>query len=242
MNDAKSLLTRVLTVPLALALIVTLGFSTPGAAEGFSHNGATTAEDVTQSVEEGEIDLHAPEDSLDASEATVEDVDSDKGTYTAVTLPIAGSYNMLSNLTVVYDEAGTISQYSETLYYKNDNGNFQLTQYTNGKLDQDKDMDVAYMSDAELLKDMESSTPDPADGVEAQGKEGTELETQGAGAVASCIAGSLGVGGTVAYLIAGACAGSCVGQVYPVCAACIGGYAALGSAGVGAVAACFQLL
>lgn len=241
-SDATFFGVRVLAVPLAAILMVVLGLSAPATAtveDEAAPDVEATADAVMESVNNGDIIVHAPESALNASQATVEDVESDEGIYTTVAVPIEDSYSMLSNLTVVFDEAGNVSQYSETLYHENDLGNFQLTLYTNGELVKDEDMEVAYMADAELVEDMENSAPVEGDCTQT---ESTEVGTMSVGAVATCIAGSLGVGGVTAYLIAGACAGSCVGQVYPVCAACIGGYALLGSAGVGAVAACFQLL
>lgn len=233
---------RMLAVPLMAALLLMLGLTAPATASVQSEATSgteVTADGVMERVDAGEITVHAPQSALEPSQATVEEIESDEGIFTTVTIPVEGSYSMLSNVTVVFDEGGDVSQYSEGLYHENDVGNFQLTQYSNGDLVNDEDMEVAYMSDAELVEDMESSAPADVDCSQA---EGGEMGTQSVGAVASCIAGSLGVGGVVAYLIAGACGGSCVGGVVPVCAACIGGYAALGSAGVGAVAACFQLL
>ncbi|TFD94547.1 hypothetical protein E2491_12945 [Jeotgalibacillus sp. R-1-5s-1] len=67
----------------------------------------------------------------------------------------------------------------------------------------------------------------------------------GVGAVAACIGAALGVGGTVAYLIAVGCGGSCVAPTpvtAPICAACIGAYAVLGGGGMAAVVACFNYL
>lgn len=241
-GNAKSLGAKVLAVPMLAALVLMFGLTGPASATVESEADAdigVSAEGVLDGIDSGEITLHAPESSLDVSETTVQDVDSGEGTYTAVTLPVKGSYAMLSNLTVVFDETGNVANYSETLYQENSEGNFQLTQYSDGELTQDEDMQVGYMSDAELIEDMENSTPVEAECLQ---QDAAEAAPQSVGAVASCIAGSLGVGGVVAYLIAGACAGSCVGQIYPVCAACIGGYAALGSASIGAVAACFQLL
>src|SRR5699024_2313849 len=136
--------------PMAVAIMLMLGLSAPAAATVDDDAAAgveVTVQDVMAGVNSGDIAVHASEHTMNASDGTVDEIDSDEGIVTAVTVPIEDSYNMLSNLTVVFDEAGDISNYSETLYSENDAGNFQLTQYTDGELVKDEDMGIAYMAD-----------------------------------------------------------------------------------------------
>ncbi|ANE48730.1 hypothetical protein SY83_04675 [Paenibacillus swuensis] len=67
----------------------------------------------------------------------------------------------------------------------------------------------------------------------------------GIGTVAACLGAVLGIGGTVAYLIAVACGSSCVAPTpvtAVICAACIGAYAVLGAGGIAGAVACFNYL
>ncbi|MEI4789842.1 hypothetical protein WAX46_05815 [Bacillus sp. FJAT-53060] len=96
-----------------------------------------------------------------------------------------------------------------------------------GSLVKSVDTELSYMSDEELLAEEPSA-----------------IQPMGVKATAACIAAVLGVGSSVAYLIAVACAGSCAAPTpvtAPICAACIGAYAVLGAGGMGAVVGCFKL-
>jgi len=192
---------------------------------------AESVEAVMAKVADGTLDVRAPGAALDESRATVSEIDSDTGVFTSVTVPVAGNYSVMSNLTVVLDPKGDVAQYAETLFDENSVGNFQITQYTDGTLTKTEDLGLSYRSDAELIKDMQETAGDT-----------NRVSVQGVGSVASCLAGALGIGGVAAYFIAGACGGACAAGVVPVCAACVGAYAALGTGGMAAVVGCFQLL
>ena len=69
---------------------------------------AGTAGDLTDAVSaavmSGEISTHAPRTALTLDKTKVYTVDTDGPTYTSVTVPVAGDYSTVSNLTVVFDE------------------------------------------------------------------------------------------------------------------------------------------
>lgn len=233
---------RVLMSPVAVvvAMAMILGLASPArasvAAKGqtvVTGAEAKAAVDVVMAkVAAGDIAVPAaPISALNTSKATVLAIDSDKGVFKYVILPVGGGYSLVSNLAVVFAPGGAVAQYSETLFSKNSAGNFQIAQYTNGKMTKSEDIGLAYRTDAELLK----------------GQKNQEVaQPASVGAAASCLAAVLGVSGFFAYLIVAACAGACAasetGVTIPICVACIAAYAAFGSASVGAVVACFNLL
>src|SRR5690625_449050 len=152
------------------------------------------------------------------------------GGVTAVTIPIYGKYSLTSNLTIFFDEHKNIIQTNEMIVKENKLGNFQVETYLDGKLYSSEDTGIAYMTDEELLAE------DPIS---------SDIKLMGVGAVASCLAAVLGIGGTVALIIAKACAGSCVTPspiTAKICAACIGAYAVLGTGGITGAVACFKYL
>lgn len=182
---------------------------------------------VSAAVTSGEIATAAPRTALSLDKAKVYTVETDGPTYTSVTVPVAGGYSTVSNLTVVFDDKGDIVQSGETLISRNDAGNFNISSYADGKLVKSNDTDRPFMTNAELLQE-----PD----------QGTEVTTMGVGSTVACVVAVLGVTGAVGYLIVGACAGACtiplVGTA--ICVACIGAYAVVGGASITAVASCFK--
>lgn len=177
-------------------------------------------------VEKGEVENIAPESAFDLEESTVYTVG---GGVTVVTVPLSGDYSLPSNITIFLDEDNTVLQTNEMLVTKNESGNFQVGTYLNGSTIKSEDTGISYMTDEELL---------------AEEPVNSEIQPMGIGSVAGCLGGVLGVGGTTAYIIAVACGGSCAVPTpvtAPICAACIGAYAAIGGAGIAGVVACFAL-
>lgn len=204
--------------------------SSAGSTTDMTQVGGQAAGDLTDAVSaalrSGEIAIHAPQTALSLDKAKVYTVDTDGPTYTSVTVPVAGGYSTVSNLTVMFDDKGDIVQSGETLISRNDAGNFNISNFADGKLVNSNDTDRPFMTNAQLLQTADQGTGDTA---------------KGAGEIAACVAAVLGVSGTTAYLIVGACAGACTIPIVgtAICIACIGAYAAVGSASITAVASCF---
>nr|WP_236702419.1 hypothetical protein [Alkalicoccobacillus plakortidis] len=238
-KDSLTLLSKVkksfLPILLAIAM-VSMGFSQNAAVaqtndemEVLTGSAAQEFVDVTlNAVQEGEIENIADASTYDLEGSVVYTVG---GGVTVVTLPVQGEYAIISNVTVFIDEHNNVLQTNEMLVSQNDEGNFKVETYLDGSLLKSVDTDLAYMDDEELLSE---NTVDPS-----------EVEVMGVGAVAACIGAVLGVGSAASYLIAVGCGGSCVAPTAvtaPICAACIGGFAVVGGAGVTAVVNCFNFL
>ena len=177
-------------------------------------------------VVEGEIDNIAPESAFNLEGSTVYTVG---GGVTVVTIPLSGDYSLTSNITIFFDEDNTVLQTNEMLLTKNELGNFQVDTYLDGSITKSEDSGISYMTDEELLAE------EPVD---------SGIQPASMKSVAACLTGVLGVGGTIGYLIALGCGGSCAVPTpvtAPICAACIGAYATLGSAGIAGVVGCFAL-
>lgn len=177
-------------------------------------------------VKEGAIENIAPESAFSLEESTVYTVG---GGVTVVTVPLNGDYSLPSNITIFLDEDNTVLQTNEMLVTKNELGNFQVDTYLNGSITKSEDTGISYMTDEELLAE------EPVD---------SGIQPRGIKSVAACLAGVLGVGATTAYIIEVACGGSCAVPTpvtAPICAACIGAYAAIGGASIAGVVACFKL-
>lgn len=178
-------------------------------------------------VEEGEIENIAPESAFSLEKSTAYTVG---GGVTVVTIPLNGDYSLPSNITVFLDEDNTVLQTNEMLVTKNELGNFQVDTYLDGSVTKSEDTGISYMTNEELLAE------EPVDS--------EEIQLMSAKSVAGCLAAVLGVGATTAYIIAVACGGSCAVPTpvtATICAACIGAYAAIGGASIGAIVACFAL-
>lgn len=181
-------------------------------------------------IKSGEISIHVKD--LAVSEASVYTIASEDETLNAVTIPVTGEYSLTSNVTILTDKEGDTVKYSESLVDEADNGNFRIRVYNNGELTKDETTTQKFMGDEDLLA---VSKVDPNEPI---------VSTYGIGETVSCLAVVAGIGGPAAYLIASACAGSCVaaetGVGAAICAACIGGYATLGAGGMAAAASCFK--
>ncbi len=183
---------------------------------------------VRSALASGDISIAAPSGDLALDQAKVYTVDAEGSSYTSVTVPVGGSYNShVSNLTAVIDADGNVVQSGETLIGENADGNFNISTYADGSLVRSNDTDRSYRT-AEQLQAADANSAD-------------EVTTRGAGSTAACVAAVLGVSGTTAYLIVGACAGACTIPIAgtAICVACIGAYAAVGGASITAVASCF---
>lgn len=178
---------------------------------------------------EGDVSTHSAHDAHAVEDAKVYTVASNGVEVTSVTIPVGGEFSTLSNVTVVLDQDGKVTQYSETLFGENDEGNFNVTTYVDGEFANSNDTDLPYMTDEDLA----------VAGHELVGT--SKATTMGAGSTAACVATVLGVSGATAYLIVGACAGACTIPIAgtAICVACIGAYAAVGGASITAVASCF---
>ncbi|WP_222934661.1 hypothetical protein [Paenibacillus terrae] len=178
-------------------------------------------------VEEGKIENIAPVTAFDLEKSSVYTVG---GGVTVVTVPLHGDYSLPSNVTVFFNEDNTVLQTNEMLVTKNEAGNFRVETYLNGSVVKSVDTDRPYITDEEML---------------AEKPVNSGIQPQSVGKVAGCLGAVLGVGGTVAYIIAVACGGSCAAPTpvtAPICAACIGAYAVLGAGGIAGVVACFNYL
>lgn len=179
--------------------------------------------------------LQVSTDNLDLTNIKGLEITDKSGVFKAITVPIIGEeYSMFSSLTVVYDSNNNISTYSESLITKSSNNTFEITSYLEGEKISSNDTGINYVGNEKLQEELEIME-EAAKEIEMYGS-----KTRGIGAVAGCIAAIAGVDGAVAYLIAGTCVASCP-AVPPICAACIGGVCAMGSASITGVVACFNL-
>lgn len=190
----------------------------------------TLTDAVIAGVESGEFTLHAPESALDASGAKVYAFEYEGDAFTSVTVPIGDDYSTTSNLTVLFDDDGTVLQYGETLVSENDAGNFNVASHIDGELVSSQDTDLSYMTDAELQQELDATSQEL----------NAEAQSSNTGACLAAVLGVSGiVGGIIAYTCAGACASAAVGVGVPFCVACIAAFATVGGASITAVASCF---
>lgn len=194
--------------------------------------------ELKSSVSSNEVHAVSDTEKLNFADAVVLEVRKQGDLFTTITVPIVG-YSPVSNLTVVYAADGTVSNYAESLFYRGSNGNFELDQWLNGQHNQTKDLGISYIDDSAMNVEIAKIK------VQADKAAASLASERSFGKVAACLATVAGIGGPVAYVVAGACAGACAAPdptvTKGICAACIGGYAALGAGGMGAAAACFQL-
>lgn len=184
---------------------------------------------ATALLDGGALTVHAAAGAVDREGAKAYLLEAGGETFTSVTFPVAGDHSaLLSNLTVVTDADGGVVQYAETLVGSNAGGTFQLTTYVDGTLVNDEDTGIAFVDDDQLAADVAGS---PGSDVVAAKNTG------------ACLATVLGVSGVVGAIIAKVCVGACAVPMTPVtgpvCAACVGGFAVVGGASIGAIASCF---
>lgn len=176
-------------------------------------------------VDNGSISVKNPVADLALDQTKAYKVTSANGTFTSVTIPLDAGHSMPSNLTIMYNQKGDRIQYNETVVGKNDAGNFHVDSYTNGQLVKAKDLDVAYVSNDQLKKDIDTTA--------------TRKATD---ATQNCVNTALGVSGVLAVLMAAVCVGVCAipGVATPVCVACIGALATFAGSSVTAVLSCLK--
>ena len=184
---------------------------------------------ATALLDGGVLTVHAAADAVDRQGAKAYLLEAGGETFTSVTFPVAGDHSaLLSNLTVITDAGGGVVQYAETLVGANAGGSFQVTTYVDGSLVNDEDTGIAFVGDEQLAADV-AATP---------GSDVVAAKNTGA-----CLATVLGVSGVVGAIIAKVCVGACAVPMTPVtgpvCAACVGGFAVVGGASIGAIASCF---
>lgn len=189
---------------------------------------AQMVEAAATAMDAGRVTTESPSASLRLSDATVYSVETNRGKYTTVTVPVSGAYSLTSNVSVVFDPADAVAGFTETLVSENAAGNFQVKTFADGRMTSDQATDIPFMTDSALKADLAAS----------QSAGTTEEKNTGA-----CIATVLGVsgvvGGIIAYSCAGACAAAAAGVGVPFCVACIAGFATVGGASITAVASCF---
>lgn len=185
-------------------------------------------EAAAAAMDAGTVTTQSPPTSLKLSEATVYAVDTNRGRFTTVTMPVGGVYSLTSNVSVVFDPADAVAGFTETLVSENEAGNFQVTTFADGTMTSDQATDIPFMSDSALKADLAAS--------QAAGA----AEDKNTGACIATVLGVSGVvGGIIAYSCAGACAAAAAGVGVPFCVACIAGFATVGGASITAVASCF---
>lgn len=184
----------------------------------------------TKGLENGDISISVPKEILDLENIKVLNIPAEGKTFTTVTVPTIGeNYNFFSNITVVYNSNNTIENYQETLITKSVNNTFEFTSYADGEKVKHEVSDVEYVSNEQLKKDLKylENVSD-------------SLIQRGTGKIVGCLVAILGVTSGVGYLIVGACMGSCPAAP-PICAACVGAFAALGTASMNNILKCFNL-
>jgi hypothetical protein len=70
--------------------------------------------DVAAAMKSRVVTPRVAKSALKTSEAKVYAIPSEQGTYTAAIVPIGAGYSLTSNFTVLFDEKGSIVQYTET--------------------------------------------------------------------------------------------------------------------------------
>ncbi|MFH0331920.1 hypothetical protein QQF09_14345, partial [Clostridium perfringens] len=189
----------------------------------------------TNDLAEKKFKVQTNASNLDLDNAKVLEISNENGIFKSITLPIIGEeYTMFSSLTVLYDENNEIASYSESLITKSENNTFQVASYIDGEEISKLDTGIDYLEN-EILENEMINIKEITKEMETYGP-----EERGIGAIAACIAAVAGVNGVVAKLIAATCIASCP-TVVPICVACIGGVAAMGSASIAAIVQCFKL-
>lgn len=138
---------------------------------------------------------------------------------TSVTFPIeGGNFMQPSNVSYILDEAGQLSQYSESTVVERVDGLIDLNTYRDGALIHSAQIDPSTLAG----QSSSAKAVDPT----------------------TCLMAVLGVSAVVAGIILVLCGGSCCVPVTPptatICAACIAGIAVVGGASIPAVMGCFN--
>lgn len=181
---------------------------------------AVAASRATSLAEAASITPHTPTGFVNYDGAKVYALNIDGVKATSVTFPIeGGSFMQPSNVSYVLDEAGQLSQYSESTVVEREDGLIDLNTYRDGVLVHAAEIDPS------TLAAQQSATAKAMDPT-------------------TCLMAVLGVSAVVAGIILVLCGGSCsVPVTLPtatICAACIGGIAVVGGASIPVVMGCFN--
>ncbi len=189
---------------------------------------------VNESIDNGDFCFHFDNSAiLDFNNATVLDIQDENYSYTSITIPVKGTkYSLISNVTFLMDETGLVT-YSETLLTEGENNKFVIDTYYNGILVKSQNTEIDFVPNDEMQQALNTLQNSSAKIEEYK-------QTRGTAEVGACLAAILGVNAAVGLAIASTCFASCP-AVPAICAACIGGVVALGSADVAAVVGCFNL-
>lgn len=180
---------------------------------------------------ENKIVLNGKNANLLWNNSKILSIEEENANYKSISVPIEGEeYSYFSNLTIVFDESGNLTTYSETLITKNQLNKFVITNYSDGEKVNEYNTNIDYVNNSTLKEALISLKKGVKENVNARG----------IGAIAGCIAAIAGINATVAYLIAGTCIAACP-AVAPICAACIAGVCTIGAADIGGIIACFKL-
>ncbi len=153
---------------------------------------------------------------------------SDGVDYLTVTVPVAGQYELPSNVTAVFSTDLDLLSYSETQVWKESGRAYRVKTLNDGAMSNDKTIDVSTVSEQQARQAL----------TQFQASAGAE----GTWEVALCLGAILGVDAVVAWLVAGICGSACASGVVPICAACVGGVFALAGVNITGIISCFQLL
>ena len=180
---------------------------------------AKAVDSAKQAIQSSDVDLHLLDGKLDYKTFSVYRFRSSQN-LTVVTISADSTFSPLSNVTVAFDDGGSITQYNETSVTENSSGNSRVTSYINGDPYLQKDTDVPFVSKDEF----------------------SQSKTRGSVNVCATIV--FGVSTGLAALIASVCTGACVGAVTgvtaPACLACVGMFVAVGSGSLSQFISCLQ--
>ncbi|MDQ0418605.1 hypothetical protein J2Z48_002808 [Croceifilum oryzae] len=180
---------------------------------------------MLHAVEKGEVKKVAPLSAFAFERSVVYTVG---GGVTVVTVPLQGDYSLSSNVTTFFDKNDAVLQTNESLVTKNVFGNFQVNKYLNGVSTTSTDTGIAYKTD---------------DQMRAEKPFGSGIKPMGVKKIAACLTVVMGLGGTLGYVIAASCVGTCMAPTpvtAAICAACIGAFAAVGVGTMSQAQACFS--
>jgi len=180
---------------------------------------AVAASLVTALAHEAGIVPQTPAEFVNHEGVKVYALNVDGVTATSVTFPIEGSnFVQPSNVSYLLDEAGHLSQYSESTVVEGEDGLIELNTYRDGVIIHSAELDPSTLSAGQ-----------PS---EAKADNST-----------ACLMAVLGVSAVVAGILLVLCGGSCSVPVTPptaaICIACIAGFATIGGASITAVMGCF---
>lgn len=153
-------------------------------------------------------DIYIEEESLNTEQATlVEYIDPETKEILFINnIPVLkDDSHELSNVAIVYDEKGNLTQYTELYLTKNKHGNFNVNSYIDGEEVLNEDTDEKFMSAgeyAEYIKDNPKLNVDIS-------------------LLAKCLSISIGL----AEVIAAGCIGVCAITAGAGCVACVAGLA-----------------